>query len=100
MPPAGASPTRRAPATAIATPGRSASTASARSASGSAAPTARLELTSNGGAKKPDPLALKIAGGAAPLTILVNGVPLGGQAGRTLFWEPDGPGFVRLTVMD
>jgi penicillin-binding protein 1C len=60
---------------------------------------ARLELAANGAAK-PDLLALKVAGGVAPLTVLVNGVPLAGGAGRTLFWEPDGPGFVRLTVMD
>jgi penicillin-binding protein 1C len=47
------------------------------------------------------PVALKIAGGAAPLTIMVNGVPLAGQNGRrNLFFQPDGPGFVRLTVMD
>ena len=32
---------------------------------------------------------------------MVNGVPLPPQAGRrTLFFTPDGPGFVRLTVMD
>ncbi len=41
MPRPGASPSRPAPATAIAMPGRSASTASAPSASGSAGPTAR-----------------------------------------------------------
>jgi penicillin-binding protein 1C len=61
---------------------------------------ARLELAAgeNGGI---DPLALKISGGAAPLTVLVNGVPLGGaSAKRTVFFTPDGPGFVRLTVMD
>jgi penicillin-binding protein 1C len=46
-------------------------------------------------------VALKIAGGLAPLTVMVNGVPLQSQAGRrTLFFQPDGPGFVRLTVMD
>src|SRR5262249_11161624 len=60
---------------------------------------ARLELTGGAGAK-PDAMALKISGGVAPLTVLVNGVPLGDNRGRTLFWEPDGPGFVRLTVMD
>ena len=50
---------------------------------------------------KPEPVALKIAGGVEPLTVLVNGVPLAAQGGRrTLFFEPDGPGFVRLTVMD
>ena len=33
---------------------------------------------------------------------MVNGVPLGRaeRAARTLFFQPDGPGFVRLTVMD
>ena len=50
---------------------------------------------------KPDPLALKIAGGVGPLTVLVNGVPVAAQAGqRTLLVDPDGPGFLRLTVMD
>ena len=33
--------------------------------------------------------------------MLVNGVPLDARGGRrTLFFAPDGPGFVRLTVMD
>ncbi len=59
---------------------------------------ARLELATNG---KPDSVPLKIAGGLAPLTVMVNGVPLPAPAGRrTLFFAPDGPGFVRLTVMD
>jgi penicillin-binding protein 1C len=32
---------------------------------------------------------------------MVNGVPLEPQGGRrTIFFAPDGPGFVRLTVMD
>jgi len=57
---------------------------------------ARLELAANG-----DPIALKIAGGRGLLTVLVNGVPLPPSPGRrTLFFEPDGPGFVQLTVMD
>ena len=48
-----------------------------------------------------DPLALKIAGGVTPLTVLVNGIPLAGaSARRTVFFTPDGPGFLRLTVMD
>lgn len=48
-----------------------------------------------------DAIALKVAGGIAPLTLLANGIPVA-QPGprRTMFWEPDGPGFVRLTVMD
>ncbi|HXZ46463.1 MAG TPA: penicillin-binding protein 1C, partial [Pseudolabrys sp.] len=57
---------------------------------------ARLELTGVG-----EHVALKIAGGRAPLTVMVNGVPLAAQSGqRTVFFQPDGPGFVRLTVMD
>ena len=60
---------------------------------------ARLELASNGG--KPEPVALKISGGAEPLTVLINGVPQQRIAGgRTIFFDPDGPGFVRLTVVD
>jgi penicillin-binding protein 1C len=61
---------------------------------------ARLEL-SPGADGAVDPVALKITGGASPLTVLINGVPLdrAGQ-GRTVFFKPDGPGFARLTVMD
>ena len=59
---------------------------------------ARLELASNG---TPDSVPVKISGGIAPLTVMINGVPLVASAGRrTLFFAPDGPGFVRLTVMD
>jgi penicillin-binding protein 1C len=59
---------------------------------------ARLELAAGHLA---DPVALKIAGGAAPLTVMVNGVPIPATGGRrALFFQPDGPGFVRLTVMD
>jgi penicillin-binding protein 1C len=61
---------------------------------------ARLELTA-GADGDTDPLALKITGGASPLTVLVNGIPLGGATTtRTIFFRPDGPGFARLTVMD
>jgi penicillin-binding protein 1C len=61
---------------------------------------ARLELASGEGGR-PDPIALKVAGGAGALTVLVNGHPMPPVNGRhTLFFEPDGPGFVRLTVMD
>ena len=60
---------------------------------------ARLELTADDG--KPDPLALKITGGVGPLTVLVNGVPaLGARGPPHAVFEPDGPGFVRLTVID
>jgi penicillin-binding protein 1C len=61
---------------------------------------ARLELAVGPG-KAQDPVALKIAGGALPLTVMVNGVPLpAGSSRRTLLFQPDGPGFVRLTVID
>jgi penicillin-binding protein 1C len=61
---------------------------------------ARLELA-NDGSGKPDPIALKVKGGTGPVTVLVNGAPLPAAAGRrTLFFEPEGPGFVRLTVID
>jgi penicillin-binding protein 1C len=61
---------------------------------------ARLELASDGSGKR-DPIALKVTGGTGALTVLVNGQPLPTAAGRrTLFFEPEGPGFVRLTVMD
>jgi penicillin-binding protein 1C len=61
---------------------------------------ARLELASDE-TGKPDPIAVKVAGGAGPLTVLVNGLPLDDSSGRhTLFFQPKGPGFVRFTVMD
>jgi penicillin-binding protein 1C len=59
---------------------------------------ASLEMTKNAG--KLDPLAVKVSGGVAPLTVLVNGIPASVQGRRTWFVQPDGPGFVRLTVMD
>ncbi|HEY0442001.1 MAG TPA: penicillin-binding protein 1C, partial [Xanthobacteraceae bacterium] len=60
---------------------------------------ARLDLAAAAG--RPEPIALKIAGGVAPVTVLANGVPVAQAAGRrTVFWSPDGPGFVRLTVTD
>jgi len=58
---------------------------------------ARLEISG----LKADAMPVKIAGGSGPLTVMVNGVPLPAPEGRrTLFFTPDGPGFVRLTVMD
>jgi penicillin-binding protein 1C len=51
--------------------------------------------------RHPDPVAVKISGGEGPLSVLVNGVPLrDGDGRRTVFFTPDGNGFVRLTVMD
>jgi penicillin-binding protein 1C len=60
---------------------------------------ASLELSSEG--NRLDPVAIKIAGGTQPLNVLLNGMPLRATRGaRTVFFEPDGPGFVRLTVID
>ena len=61
---------------------------------------ARLELaTDESGGLEPIPV--KITGGTGALTMLVNGLPLSTDPGRrTLFFQPEGPGFVRLTVMD
>jgi penicillin-binding protein 1C len=61
---------------------------------------ARLELTSAPDGK-PEAIALKVSGGAGALTVLVNGLPVPAEPGRrTLFFDPEGPGFVRVTVMD
>ena len=58
---------------------------------------ARLELATTDG--KPDPVPLKIAGASAPLTILINGMPVAGPS-RGNFFQPEGPGFARVTVID
>ena len=61
---------------------------------------ARLELAA-GEAGRPEPMALKFAGGVKPITVLVNGLPVAAAGDRrTMFVAPDGPGFVRLTIMD
>ncbi len=46
-------------------------------------------------------IVVKTSGGAAPYTLLVDGIPAG-EPGRdkSIFWQPSGPGFTRLTVMD
>jgi penicillin-binding protein 1C len=59
---------------------------------------ALLDLTTTAG--KSDPVPLKIAGGVAPLTIFVNGVPDVPQQRGSAFFTPDGPGFSRVTVID
>ncbi len=59
---------------------------------------ARLDLSETDG--KADPVALKVTGAVAPLTVLVNGVPVSGEERGTLFFNPAGPGFSRVTVMD
>jgi penicillin-binding protein 1C len=60
---------------------------------------AQIELATTDG--KPDPVVLKVTGGVEPLTVLVNGAPIATESGRrTLSFAPDGPGFLRVTVMD
>jgi penicillin-binding protein 1C len=59
---------------------------------------ARLEL--GAADSKPAPVPLKVTGAVAPLTVLVNGVPALLQPRNSLFFQPDGPGFARVTVID
>jgi len=59
---------------------------------------ARLELSETDA--KPDPVPVKVTGGVAPLTVLVNGVPAMNEPRGALFFQPDGPGFARVTVID
>ncbi len=59
---------------------------------------AQLDLSMTAG--KPDPVVLKVAGAVAPLTVLVNGVPVADEGRGALYFNPDGPGFSRVTVMD
>jgi penicillin-binding protein 1C len=48
----------------------------------------------------PAPVPLKVTGAVAPVTILVNGVPALAQPRGSLFFQPQGPGFARVTVID
>jgi penicillin-binding protein 1C len=50
---------------------------------------------------RPAPIGIKLGGGKPPLTVFVDGAPIGTERSRrTMFFSPHGPGFVRLTVMD
>ncbi len=47
------------------------------------------------------PVQLKASGGVLPLTWLVDGAPISSDPrARQVFWKPDGPGFVKLSVID
>jgi penicillin-binding protein 1C len=59
---------------------------------------ARLELRAAD--DNPAPVPLKVAGAVAPLTVLVNGVPATAQPRGGLSFQPSGPGFARVTVID
>jgi penicillin-binding protein 1C len=60
---------------------------------------ARLELVRDR-LGQAEPIAVKVHGGSEPLTVLVNGVPAVHEGSRTLLFKPDGPGFLRVTVID
>ena len=54
-------------------------------------------ITSDG---KPDRIPLKLSTAVAPLTILVNGMPAPLETRDHPYFQPDGPGFARVTVID
>jgi penicillin-binding protein 1C len=59
---------------------------------------ARLDLPASD--DKPSLIPLKVTGAVAPVIILVNGVPAAAQPRGTLFFQPPGPGFARVTIID
>jgi penicillin-binding protein 1C len=60
---------------------------------------ARLDLNHAGTTHTP--LVLEAAGGAPPYRWIVNGEPLSlAPVGAAASWTPDGPGWVRITVVD
>ncbi len=66
----------------------------------------RIQFPLNGsridaGAGEGPSLPVKVAGGVAPMTMLVNGIAVGGiDSRRQRLIDTPGPGFARLTVMD
>ena len=49
----------------------------------------------------PSPLVIKVRNGAPPFTYFVNGAPIArAPFARSETWQPDGPGFVTLSVVD
>lgn len=59
---------------------------------------ARIDVSSDGGLPS---LALKVNGGVAPFTWLVDGVPvISRELRRDAFWDGPGKGFARLSVID
>jgi penicillin-binding protein 1C len=63
---------------------------------------ARLDLADTGGGS--GPVLLKVTGAVAPVTVLVNGIPVQGEdkarGSSALFFKPAGPGSSRVTVID
>ncbi len=51
--------------------------------------------------REDEPVVLKADGGALPLTWLIDGTPITSEASkREVAWQPDGRGFVKLSVVD
>ena len=47
------------------------------------------------------PVTIRVMGGRRPLTFMVDGAPLpADHIRRDVTWQPAGPGFYRLTVLD
>jgi penicillin-binding protein 1C len=60
----------------------------------------RIDVTGSGGAT-PATMPVRVAGGALPMTMMVNGSAVGEIDGRRQrLIDPPGPGFARLTVID
>jgi penicillin-binding protein 1C len=60
----------------------------------------RIDVDRAGG-REASVMPVKISGGVLPITMLVNGVSVGGIDGRRQrLIDPPGPGFARLTVID
>jgi len=60
----------------------------------------RIDIDRSGGAEAAA-LPVKVAGGALPMTVMVNGTAVGAIDGRRQrLIDPPGPGFARLTVID
>jgi len=60
----------------------------------------RIDVDRSGGADV-TPMPVRVAGGALPMTVLVNGRSVGEIDGRRQrLIDPPGPGFARLTVID
>jgi penicillin-binding protein 1C len=62
---------------------------------------ARIDLAASAPEGAAPQLSLKVAGGVAPFTWLVDGAPvLGPVSRREAAWQPPGKGFVRISVID
>ncbi len=62
---------------------------------------ARVDLGLSQASNERGQLVLKVQGGDAPFRWMINGAPLGApQLRRQAQWQPDGPGFARVSVID